>query len=145
MRLARLLLSAALVTGGTVGGVAAQAGPAHAVPPLPTCDTRGVEVQGPWIIAVPKVWKTWRTDCTLRLGDRSEAVLALEYALEECNGLDVGTPDTYYDRRTENAVYRLERKLGIPANKIYGPPTRDHMDWIWSDVDMPARKCQQLP
>lgn len=68
-------------------------------------------------------------DCTMGEGDGDDdAVTVLQDALVRCNGQAV-TVDGGYGPLTAVAVAAVERQHGAPADGVYGPETRQVMQW----------------
>ena len=59
---------------------------------------------------------------TLKLGDNSPAVLAVQQRLSEL-GYWVGTPNGVFGDSTQQAVYAIQKAAGLPRTGIVGPST----------------------
>jgi lipoprotein-anchoring transpeptidase ErfK/SrfK len=73
--------------------------------------------------STPPTPSTTATPEILSLGDRGEAVLALQQRLASL-GYWLGTPDGVFGDSTEQAVYALQKAAGITVDGAVGPETR---------------------
>jgi hypothetical protein len=68
-------------------------------------------------------------DCTMAEGDEDDdAVTVLQDALVRCHGQAL-TVDGVYGQPTRAAVAAVEEQNGVPADGVYGPETRQVMQW----------------
>ena len=59
---------------------------------------------------------------TLKLGDQSAAVLAVQQRLSSL-GYWLGTPNGVFGDRTQQAVYAIQKAAGLPRTGVIGPST----------------------
>lgn len=139
MRRLKVLLAAPLLAAGLS---VVSASPAHAA--LPTCtswNTYYAAFTTDYVVHVPSsTYWTGTVDCTLRQGNRNDAVKVLQRALHYCHGYRDLAIDGDYGPHTRAVV--LERQqiangsygANIAEDGIYGPQTRDWIQftvWTW--------------
>ena len=83
------------------------------------------------------------TTCTLRRGANNNAVYELQIALSDCYGQNTGGFDGDFGPSTETALRNVQRSLGLSADGVYGPNTRDAMKWAWRTMEG-NRRCLRL-
>jgi hypothetical protein len=99
---------------------------------LPRCNANGLfnSTWSPGSQAwLPRYWQTDSSACILRRGDRNEGVGELQLNLRDGYGQSIAV-DNVFGPATERALRNVQRVLGITADGIYGPQTRDHICWI---------------
>lgn len=67
----------------------------------------------------------------------NEAVSSLQYTLNACYGESLQV-DGVFGNGTYNALKRTQSKIGVVADGVYGPQTRDAMSWRYSGGGLPA-------
>lgn len=67
-------------------------------------------------------------DCRVGEGSSDEAISAVQEALSSCNGRPVSV-DGEYGPETQGAVADVQAANGLVADGIYGPATRQVMQW----------------
>ncbi|MFC0850134.1 peptidoglycan-binding protein [Streptomyces noboritoensis] len=72
--------------------------------------------------------------CTLRRGVKNDAVYELQVTLNECYGQNTGGFDGDFGPSTETALRNVQRSLGLSADGVYGPNTRDGLKWAWRSM-----------
>ena len=86
------------------------------------------DAQHVWIPTVGR--QTYNADCQLGLGNDNDAVLTLQNDLNACYPHDGVQTDGIFGQETMTALKAVQRILGITADGVYGPQTRDHIHWI---------------
>ncbi|MDQ0934682.1 peptidoglycan-binding domain-containing protein [Streptomyces turgidiscabies] len=82
------------------------------------------------------------TSCVMGRGSSGPAVRELQFALTICYGMDTGGTDGVYGAKTEAAVRSLQSATGQRADGIYGPNTRNVVEWRWyTNI---GAKCDRL-
>ncbi|WP_229377961.1 peptidoglycan-binding protein [Streptomyces sp. VRA16 Mangrove soil] len=76
-------------------------------------------------------------------GSTGDGVEELQFALTICYGMDTGGTDGIYGAKTEAAVRSLQSATGQTADGIYGPNTRNVVEWRWYRYPNGA-KCERL-
>ncbi|SCF56944.1 peptidoglycan-binding protein [Streptomyces sp. Ncost-T10-10d] len=132
--LAALTTLAAAAGGILVGAPAASAADGY-------CTTSSGVTQGAYWTSVPTT-SGGSTSCVMGPGSSGAGVDALQAALILCYGMDVGGRDGVYGAKTEAAVRSLQRATGQTADGIYGPNTRNVVEWRW--YTNPGAKCDRL-
>ncbi|WP_050779538.1 peptidoglycan-binding domain-containing protein [Streptomyces sp. C] len=82
------------------------------------------------------------TSCVMGRGSSGPAVGELQLALAICYGMDTGGSDSIYGAKTEAAVRSLQSATGQTADGIYGPNTRNVVEWRWYTTI--GAKCDRL-
>ncbi|GAA0437503.1 peptidoglycan-binding domain-containing protein [Streptomyces luteireticuli] len=134
--LACLGAAAAITAGLVVTGPSAQA--------ATVCggSTKYYDTAG-YYVDVPTTSSLGSNFCTLRRGASGDAVYQLQIALNGCYGQDVGGFDGDFGAKTENALRRVQSALGLDADGVYGPNTRDKMKWQWRNMEG-SHRCLRL-
>lgn len=105
---------------------------AQALYALPTCYRQApLDTGHIGTIDVPSTGTTPQsTRCVMRRGTNNGAVKRLQGNLNVCfNGDPKLVVDGSFGEKTEAALTRTQRALGISADGVYGPQTRDAMPW----------------
>jgi peptidoglycan hydrolase-like protein with peptidoglycan-binding domain len=91
---------------------------------------------GTSVLHMPSVGsQSGNLNCTLRVGNRSMAVLTLQETLRECYDHNVKI-DGIYGPQTRGAVLQIQRlansgyEAGLAEDGIYGPHTRNWMQFL---------------
>ncbi|MER7736521.1 peptidoglycan-binding domain-containing protein [Streptomyces erythrochromogenes] len=133
--------SAAAMTAGLIG-----LGPAaHAA--IPGCTSYAIYYSGStnaWHTKVPTVGLQGTNFCTLRAGASGTQVYHLQDTLNYCYGQDVGGLDGVFGAKTTAALKRVQASLGLDADGVYGPQTRDKLKWHWSNMEGAHNTCNTL-
>lgn len=132
-------LAALATLAATVGGILVTAPAATAADGSCTV-SMGVERGGYWT-DVPAT-SGGSTSCIMSRGSNSPAVEDLQFALTICYGMDTGGTDGIYGAKTEAAVRSLQKATGQRVDGIYGPNTRNVVEWRWyANI---GAKCDRL-
>ncbi|MGR4880799.1 peptidoglycan-binding protein [Streptomyces sp. LARHCF249] len=132
-------LAALTTLAAAVGGILVTAPTAAAADGYCTV-SKGVTRSGYWT-QVPAT-SGGSTSCVMGRGSNSPAVEELQLALSICYGMDTGGTDGIYGAKTEAAVRSLQYATGQTADGIYGPNTRNVVEWRWyTNV---GAKCERL-
>jgi len=113
---------AALLLATIASMLVASASPASASAPY--CRTTTWQATSQRTVLVPAEGGTWR--CYMAHGAHSTAVSALQRSLNTCYASTIGTKlrvDSDFGQRTRTALLRVQRKLHIHRDGIYGPQT----------------------
>ncbi|EFL13481.1 peptidoglycan-binding domain-containing protein [Streptomyces sp. C] len=84
------------------------------------------------------------TSCLMSRGSSGDHVLALQHALQGCQGLDTGGLDGIYGAKTEAAVRTLQSRNGLSVDGVYGPSTRNVISWWWHNWTISDDRCARL-
>ncbi|MET9450847.1 peptidoglycan-binding domain-containing protein [Streptomyces cinerochromogenes] len=123
-----------------VGGVLVTAPTAGAADGY--CTTTTPVSRGAYGLLIPTTG-SGSTSCIMSRGSTGDQVEALQFSLQICHGLDTGGTDGVYGAKTEAAVRSLQRANGLTADGIYGPNTRNVVQWRWFAYPNGA-KCERL-
>jgi peptidoglycan hydrolase-like protein with peptidoglycan-binding domain len=114
--IATLCIGAGLVL--TTGGTASAATPA--------CTSYAAfDEVGTNVVWVP-VASTFNTSCHLQRGYANSGVKQLQWSMNACYGESLVT-DGIFGSATEAALKRVQKRIGVTADGVYGPYTRDRM------------------
>jgi Putative peptidoglycan binding domain len=81
------------------------------------------------VTEVPSVGNdTDNLNCVLGVGNHSNAVAALQRALNACYGAGLKV-DSDFGTKTQAAVRHAQTVENISHDGVYGPQTRDHLHW----------------
>ena len=119
---ARRSATAALLLALVAGWLLVAANPAAASAPY--CRSSTWQATSQRTVLVPSVNGSWR--CYMGRGAHSAAVSALQRSLNACYATVIGTRlrvDGVFGSRTQAALLRVQRKLHIRRDGIYGPQT----------------------
>ncbi|MFC9589873.1 peptidoglycan-binding protein [Streptomyces sp. NPDC056944] len=133
--------SVAAMTAGLIGFSPA----AHAA--TPACTDYAIYYSGStndWYTKVPTVGLQGSNVCTLRAGASGMQVYHLQDTLNYCYGQDVGGIDGVFGANTTAALKRVQASLGLTADGIYGPQTRDRLKWHWRNMEGAYNTCNTL-
>ncbi|MFE4590090.1 peptidoglycan-binding domain-containing protein [Streptomyces laurentii] len=133
-------LAALTTLAAAAGGILAGAPAASAADGY--CTTSSGISRGAYWVVVPTT-SGGSTSCVMGSGSSGEAVDALQAALILCYGMDVGGRDGVYGAKTEAAVRSLQRATGQTADGVYGPNTRNVVEWRWTG-NTGGGKCERL-
>lgn len=128
----RSVLTAVLTTAAALGGLAAVAQPAAA---LPTC--LGMSVYSDSVDQYERpttVDNSRNTNCVLGVGSRGEPVIYLQLALNRCYGQGIGV-DGVYGTQTRNAVRNVQAFHRLTVDGVFGPQTSRVMFWPYYHYD----------
>ncbi|MET8451093.1 peptidoglycan-binding domain-containing protein [Streptomyces sp. NPDC005209] len=92
---------------------------------------------------VPTVGLRGTNFCTLRRGASNNAVYTLQVTLDYCYGKDTGGFDGVFGAKTESALKQVQSSLHLTADGVYGPNTRDAMEWQWRAMNG-SQLCDKL-
>ncbi|MFQ6146351.1 peptidoglycan-binding domain-containing protein [Streptomyces seoulensis] len=81
--------------------------------------------------AIPTVGLRGTNFCTLRRGASNLGVYELQVTLFQCYGQNTNGFDGQFGAATEAALKRVQAALGLTADGVYGPNTRDALQWAW--------------
>jgi len=133
LRRAVAAVAAVFLVGGLIGE-ADTAAASSETQMLSTC-TKAVDwvsgTGGPnsWRVSLPASGGgSW--DCIMGVGNQSEAVLALQFSIRLCHGIEL-TYDGIYGQQTADAVRHIQRLGDVPADGVYGPQTQAVIRWSW--------------
>ncbi|WP_262848429.1 peptidoglycan-binding domain-containing protein [Mumia quercus] len=127
---ARLLVvaAAAMLMTMLVGiGVTATATPAHAATPTCTEAVRKYSASGERMF-IPVQYSTLSPTCVMKRGNRNNAVKYLQEVMRDTYDYNIAV-DGDFGPATQSALISLQRRLGITADGVYGPQTRDAICW----------------
>jgi peptidoglycan hydrolase-like protein with peptidoglycan-binding domain len=111
----------------TATGLAVTASPAEAAS-YPTCNAqRVVSTSGSFFTYQPYYTGTGSRDCLMSQGAQSNAVYALQIAIDTCYQ-DISR-DGIYGPETRRAVWAVQETEEVGVDGVYGPETRKAMEW----------------
>ncbi|MEU0401489.1 peptidoglycan-binding domain-containing protein [Streptomyces sp. NPDC006197] len=97
-----------------------------------------------WYTKVPTIGPQGTNFCTLRAGASGMQVYHLQDTLNYCYGQDVGGLDGIFGTKTTAALKRVQASLGLDADGVYGPQTRDRLKWHWRNQEGAYNTCTTL-
>ncbi|MFE9439688.1 peptidoglycan-binding protein [Streptomyces sp. NPDC006602] len=122
-KLASVLGALALGT----GAVLASPGAVHAAS-YPTCNAKkAVSASGSFFTYQPYYSGTGSRNCVMSQGAQSDAVYALQIAIDTCYQ-DISR-DGIYGPETRQAVRAVQDAEDVGVDGVYGPETRKAMKW----------------
>ncbi|GAB2938701.1 hypothetical protein GCM10027028_44470 [Streptomyces sundarbansensis] len=117
----------AVMTAGLLGGVAA----APSVAVSHECD-RAIDMypeDKTYAMWMPFQWEPlYQADCLVHKGAVGSEVRAIQRALNRCHGRSLEVDGVFGDK-TFTALKNVQSRLGLVADGVYGPKTRDAMSW----------------
>ncbi|MET7987690.1 peptidoglycan-binding domain-containing protein [Streptomyces sp. NPDC005281] len=108
--------------------------PAAAQAAMPSCTDYTIYYSGDFYAKYP-VGADGSNFCGLRSGASGQQVYYLQETLNYCYGQDLGTIDGKFGPKTAAALARVQRSLGVDADGVYGPQTRDKIKWHWMTLE----------
>ncbi|GHA89376.1 peptidoglycan-binding protein [Streptomyces termitum] len=81
--------------------------------------------------SIPTVGLRGTNFCVLSRGSSNLGVYELQVTLFLCYGQDTNGLDGDFGPGTEAALKRVQAGLGLTADGVYGPNTRDALKWAW--------------
>ncbi|WP_412747558.1 peptidoglycan-binding domain-containing protein [Krasilnikovia sp. M28-CT-15] len=131
--------SAALTTGLLTG--ISPAAPAAAA--LPGCVDTGWAIGAEHRMQIQVPWdRNNHTNCTLQSGARNDGARALQRALHYCYHENIAVDGDFGDG-TKRALRRVQGRLHVTADGVYGPQTRRKMLFA-SDIVDSFDACDKL-
>jgi peptidoglycan hydrolase-like protein with peptidoglycan-binding domain len=128
MRRITLAAAAMLVTASGITGISLPLAVPASAQSSCTGSSGYTDVKG-FGVLVPTIGNnTFRDNCELGLGNDSQAVVALQETLDGCYGQSLAT-DGIYRSQTQEAVEDAQQAVHITVDGVYGPQTRDHINW----------------
>ena len=128
------IFAAVGVTVSVAQPASAQSASAESASAVASCTgTSERGIRPPLFAVIPSVGNnTGNFNCDLGPGNLSPAVGDLQRTLNHCYqaGLHV---DNDYGPLTKAAVKEAQQDVNITADGMYGPVTRDHIQWVASD------------
>ncbi|MFE1289782.1 peptidoglycan-binding protein [Streptomyces sp. NPDC058751] len=128
MKLKRTLATLGAAAAITAGMFAVSPA-AHAA--IPGCTAYTTYFSGDFYAKFPTIGTGGTNFCTLRSGASGMQVYYLQETLSYCYKQDLGEIDGKFGPKTAAALTRVQRTLGVDADGIYGPQTRDKILWHW--------------
>ncbi|WP_432902264.1 peptidoglycan-binding domain-containing protein [Micromonospora matsumotoense] len=123
-RKARLIGSIAAMAVVVAGTTVLAATPASAA--LPNCNTYSRLGGGALKALVPTY--NGNKDCVMGSGNVSPGVWALQRTMVNCYSQDIAV-DSNFGPGTRSALIRVQQRIGVSADGVYGPATRSRMTW----------------
>jgi hypothetical protein len=121
---------------GTILALATMVGLGIVANPVPamatsTCTSWSDYYDGFGINNVPSVgYDSYNTNCLLYRGNYNDGVGALQGALDYCYGKGLAV-DNDFGPLTQAALKQVQYQLHISVDGVYGPQTREAMNWPW--------------
>ncbi|MFF5017339.1 peptidoglycan-binding protein [Streptomyces sp. NPDC001165] len=134
--LATLGAAAAITAGMFTVSPAAQAS-------IAGCTAYTTYFSGDYYAKIPTIGTGGTNFCTLRSGASGMQVYYLQDTLNYCYGQDLGEIDGKFGPKTAAALARVQSSLGLDADGVYGPQTRDKLKWHWTTLQA-SNHCTTL-
>lgn len=127
MKSLRALIVPLVLTAGVSASILASSSPASAA--TPNCTRQeywASDNSGVGFVWAPVNSSGSTVRCTMRRGAEHSGVKALQSALRYCYNQDI-TIDGDFGSGTESALKRVQTRIGVSSDGIYGPTTATHI------------------
>jgi peptidoglycan hydrolase-like protein with peptidoglycan-binding domain len=114
----------------TVAGLGVLARPHPALASGPCTDYAERQDRAGYVAHIPSIGYQGSLDCWMARGAQGNGVYTLQSALDHCYQAGLAT-DGRFGPLTQQALKNVQARLHIQVDGVYGPQTRDAMDWPW--------------